>query len=86
MSEIGHNLMKLDIKSQNLQAFILKRLGLMRNIKSSEGAGKAHPSQKEQTTKRGGWDCDMPFGQVHLAQSGTHVGTTMVGHHGNAGC
>jgi hypothetical protein len=85
VSEIGHNLMKLDIKSQNLQDFILKRLGSMRNIKSSEGAGKAHPLQKEQTTKRGG-DGDIPFGQVHLAQSGTHVGTTMVGHHGNVGC
>jgi hypothetical protein len=46
--------MKLDIKSQNLQEFILKRLGLMRNIKSSEGGGKAHPLQKEQTTKREG--------------------------------
>jgi hypothetical protein len=54
VSEIGHNLMKLDIKSQNLQDFILKRLGLMRNIKSSEGVGKAHPLQKEQTSKRGG--------------------------------
>jgi hypothetical protein len=74
--------MKLDIKSQNLQEFILKRLGLMRNIKSSEGGGKAHPLQKEQTRKRGGTvTCSLG----HLAQNGPNMGATMVGHYGNVG-
>ncbi len=44
-----------------------------------------HIHCKKNKPQRGGGGCDKPFGQVHLAQSGPHVRTSMVGHHGNVG-
>ncbi len=44
-----------------------------------------HCKKNKPQIRGGGGGCHMPVGQVHLAQSGPHVGTTMVGHHGNVG-